>query len=320
MRLLCPLLVAIGLMAGCGPAPSSATASVAEQAVTPPDYVTLSPHSIKFRRGDLALTINPAAGGRISSLRFAGKERLITQREADGGNNWGSVLWPSPQQSWGWPPPAALDAQPYKVSVTERGVRLTSGVDPDLKIAFAKHYRLGKVANTLVADYRITNHAKRPVTLAPWEVTRVPAAGAVFFPTGETEPVKGPLAPLPFTSVGDISWFAYPSGGTGPDNLKLITDGEEGWLAYHHNDWLLVKVFDNVPAPLMAPGEGEIEVYASGNNTYLELEQQGFLTTLMPQQALTWQVVWVCDRVSPQADRDVLIKRARTLAGRARTL
>lgn len=316
---LCPLIIVVIMIVGCGPAPSSATSPSAGQAVTPPDYVTLSPNSIKFRRGDLTLNINPAAGGRISSLRFAGKERLITQREAKG-NNWGSVLWPSPQQSWGWPPPATLDSKPYQVSVTETGVRLSSEIDPELNVSFTKHYRLGDIANTLVATYRITNHADQAVTLAPWEITRLPAAGAVFFPTGETEPVKGQFASLPLTAVDNISWFDYPSNGIGPDNHKLMTDGEEGWLAYHNSDWLLVKVFDDVPSQLMAPGEGEIEVYANGENTYIELEQQGFLTTLMPGQALAWQVVWVCDRAAPNTDRTTLIKRARTLAGRARTL
>ena len=317
---LCPLLAAIVLAAGCGPAPSSATSPASEQAVTPLDYVTLNPNAIKFRRGDLTLSINPAAGGRISSLRFAGKERLITQRDASGSNNWGSVLWPSPQSLWGWPPPEALDANPYQVAVTDTGVRLTSAIDPELKVSFSKHYKLGTMANTLVADYRITSHAEQELTLAPWEITRLPAAGSVFFPTGETGPVKGQFAPLPLTYQGKVSWFDYPANGIGPDNHKLMTDGEEGWLAYHNADWLLLKVFSNVPAQLMAPGEGEIEVYANGENTYIELEQQGFLTTLMPEQALQWRVVWVCERVAPNAAPDELIQRARTLAGRVRTL
>lgn len=317
---LCPLLAAILFAAGCGPAPSSsATERNTDSAVALPDYITLSPDNIKFRRGDLALNILPSKGGRISSLRFAGQERLITQRDTEG-NNWGSVLWPSPQQAWGWPPPTVLDSEPYDVAITERGVRLTSAVDPALKVSFAKHYRLGDVANTLVANYRITSHADAPITLAPWEITRLPAAGSVFFPTGEADPIKGQFAPLPLTALGNISWFDYPKEGIGPDNHKLMTDGEEGWLAYHNDDWLLVKVFDNVPAQLMAPGEGEIEVYANGENTYIELEQQGFLTTLMPAQALQWQVVWISERVSAKSAPDQLVKRARTLAGRARSL
>ncbi|WP_049722225.1 DUF4380 domain-containing protein [Gilvimarinus polysaccharolyticus] len=317
---LCSLLAAILFAAGCGPAPSSsATERVTESAVTLPDYITLSPDNIKFRRGDLALNIVPSKGGRISSLRFAGKERLITERDTEG-NNWGSVLWPSPQKNWGWPPPATLDSDPYQLSVTDAGVRLTSAVDPDLQVSFSKHYRLGDISNTLVVNYRITSHADQPITLAPWEITRLPAAGSVFFPTGETPPIKGQFAPLPLTAIDNVSWFDYPVAGIGPDNHKLMTDGEEGWLAYHNNDWLLVKAFSNVPAQLMAPGEGEIEVYANGENTYIELEQQGFLTTLMPGQTLQWQVIWLCDRAAPNATREALIKRARTLAGRARTL
>jgi len=315
---LTPLLAAMVLATGCGPAPTAAD-TAAQQAITPPDYVTLNRDTVKLRRGDLSVTINPSAGGRISSLRFAGKERLLTQREAKG-NNWGSVLWPSPQQTWGWPPPAALDSEPYQLALSNTGVRLTSQVEPTLKVSFSKHYGLGEMLNTLVAEYRISNHAEQPVTLAPWEITRLPAAGAVFFPTGEVGAIKGPFAPLPLTYDKGISWFDYPNAGVGPDNHKLMTDGGEGWLAYHNDDWLLVKVFDHVPAQLMAPGEGAVEVYADGENSYIELEQQGFLTTLMPGQALLWQVVWVCDRVARNTSREALVRRARHLAARASTL
>ena len=48
----------------------------------------------------------------------------------------------------------------------------------------------------------------------------------------------------------------------------------------------------------MAPGEGEIEVYANGENTYIELEQQGFLTTLMPASSAMLSALSHCTPTS----------------------
>jgi len=42
----------------------------------------------------------------------------------------------------------------------------------------------------------------------------------------------------------------------------------------------------------MAPEEGEIELYANPDKSYIEIEQQGEYTTLIPGQSLTWEVKW----------------------------
>ena len=99
-----------------------------------------------------------------------------------------------------------------------------------------------------------------------------------------------------------------------------MTDGAEGWLAYAGDDYLLVKVFEDVPAEMNAPGEGEIELYAGGEGAYIELEQQGYLTTLMPGEALEWRVVWALESLAREPDRYQLTERARALAGGVRAL
>ena len=41
-----------------------------------------------------------------------------------------------------------------------------------------------------------------------------------------------------------------------------------------------------------APGESEIEIFSNQSPQYVELEQQGELSTLAPGAATSWTVVW----------------------------
>ncbi|UTF61113.1 DUF4380 domain-containing protein [Gilvimarinus sp. DA14] len=282
--------------------------------VTPPDYLRMGEKSIVLERDDLKVTLAPAVGGRIASVEFNGKERLFTRAGTDG-NNWGNVLWPSPQSRWGWPPPEVLDSAPYRVSLTDTGVTLHSDTQPGLGLAFSKSYRVASVENTLQIDYQLHNRGTKEITFAPWEITRLPAQGHIFFPQGETEYFTGDFSGLPFQERQGISYYRYNADDIGPEHHKVMTDGEEGWLAYHNGDFLLVKVFANVPAELIAPNEGEIEIYADPTATYIELEQQGYLATLQVGETLNWQVLWVFTEVEADATLDELTAQARQLAG-----
>lgn len=285
--------------------------------VTPPDYLRMGEEFIVLERDDLKVTLAPEVGGRIASVEFNGKERLFTRADTEG-NNWGNVLWPSPQSTWGWPPPEVLDSAPYRVSLSDTGVSLHSDTQPGLGLAFSKHYRLTDAENTLHIDYRLHNRGTEESTFAPWEITRLPAQGQIFFPQGETEYFTGEFAGLPFQTRQGISHYRYNADDIGPDHHKIMTDGEEGWLAYYSDDYLLIKVFANVPAELMAPNEGEIEVYADPTATYIELEQQGYLATVQPGETLNWQVLWVFAEAQAGLTLGELTARARQLASSAR--
>lgn len=288
----------------------------APASVSPPDYLSINDNAITLERDNLTVTLAPHAGGRVASVVFNGRERLFTRADTNG-NNWGSVLWPSPQSDWGWPPPEALDSAPYRVNLTDTGVTLRSESDAELGLAFSKSYRLSSLHNTLHIDYQVHNVSDRNITVAPWEITRLPAQGQIFFPKGETEYFTGDFADLPFQEQQGISWYVVNSEDVGPEHHKVMTDGEEGWLAYQSDDYLLVKVFANVPAELMAPNEGEIEVYASPEGNYIELEQQGYLATLQAGETLDWQVQWVFSETQNDLTLSELTAQARQLAGLA---
>lgn len=307
------LLVTVLSAAGCGQEAADKTARI-----TPPPYLALLNGRVYLERDDLRVTINPEVGGRIESLVYAGRERLVPAGDRENATSWGNVLWTSPQSDWGWPPPAALDSAPYRVELTAREVQLHGPVDPQLGVSVSKGYRLADDGNTLIIHYQIHNQSDTERTLAPWEVTRLPARGQVFFPKGETAYSSGQFAPLTFSEEAGIAWFRYDEQSLTEDHYKSMTDGEEGWLAYQADDWLFVKAFDNVPADLIAPGEGEIELYVKGDGSYMELEQQGYLTTLMPGETLDWHVLWSFASLPPgHLHPDGLVARARQLAGLA---
>ena len=61
-----------------------------------------------------------------------------------------------------------------------------------------------------------------------------------------------------------------------------------------------MKTFAAVPREAHAPGEAQIEIYASPAHTYVEVEAQGAYETVAPGEALTWQVVWLARRLPPK--------------------
>src|SRR6185503_20022547 len=104
-----------------------------------------------------------------------------------------------------------------------------------------------------------TIHATGARKAAPWEISRVPRGGIVFYPvpTGATV-TRGPLT---ITQSNGIVWFDdAPKTATSPNGDKLYSDGA-GWTAYVLNGNLFLKRYADQPASAQAPMEGEIDVY-----------------------------------------------------------
>lgn len=245
-----------------------------------------------IKQGDLTMEVNPAVGGRISSLKYGDHEMLVTQEQTSS-MLWGSILWSSPQTEWGWPPIEVLDHKPYRVSVEDNQLVLASEVDPKTGYQFVKSHRVSNVrSDAFVITYSIYNHSDKPKAVAPWELTRVPTRGIVFFPSGGSELESGIFYPMEIQKIGDVSWFLYDDEKIRDDHHKLMTDGREGWLAYTDGGYLLVKEFADVPTELVAVDEGEIELFTDAHKTYLEIQQQGSMTMLQPGDHLDWEVTW----------------------------
>jgi hypothetical protein len=254
--------------------------------------------------GALSFAVDPH-GARIVDVHLTGAANLLTGPAANP-TNFGSTFWTSPQSRWGWPPPSAFDTDAYIPSTTDASIAFDGPTATALGVRIRKQFavdihRPGRIE----ADYQIAAATDSTASsVAPWEISRVPAGGLTFFGTGLSPPTAGGGFALPPTqdSAG-CTWLddgatPIPTAGSRPDQ-KLLADGAGGWLAHVDGDVVLIKQFPDVPPGMAAPGEGEIEIFVQGAGAYVELEEQGPYQTLTPGQTVTWDVAWTVARLPP---------------------
>jgi hypothetical protein len=148
--------------------------------------------------GSVEALVVPAIG-RVMQLRLEGAAEgsFWENRALDGqlpaleSDEWinfgGDKCWPAPQSDWprfqgrAWPPPVAFDALPFKAVATERGVRLTSAVDPGFGIQVTRHVELDAVRP--VMRIRTEYHKLRgeAVKLGVWTITQMRDPERVYF-------------------------------------------------------------------------------------------------------------------------------------------
>jgi hypothetical protein len=235
------------------------------------------------------IEIDPVTGGRVTALHLdLDGGNLLTGPDVDAGN-YGSTFWPAPQTAWGWPPLAEVDHGPYQVIRAADSLVLNGASNPALNVSIDKRIAADRARGAVVFDFSINNRGAVPVQLAPWQITRVPPGGLSFFPTGTG---NFPPSNLAVREQGGVTWYAYDRAAI-TEHQKLFADGSEGWLAHAGSGTLLVKTFEVVPRAEQAPGEAQIEIYASPAHTYVEVEVQGAYRTIAPGAVLAWRVVWL---------------------------
>jgi hypothetical protein len=244
---------------------------------------------------DVSFEVDAHVGGRVTALRLGGRN-LLTGPEIDAGN-YGSTFWTSPQSAWGWPPVPEIDHQPYGAIIEDDTIIMRSARSRILGVEVEKRFTADRARGALLFDFRIFNQGPASAQTAPWQITRVHPGGLTFFPTG-----TGSFAPsnLAVSEALGVTWYAYDAAAV-TDNQKLFADGREGWLAHVDigNAALLLKTFAVVPRAAQAPGEAQIEIYASPAHTYVEVEAQGAYETVAPGASLGWRVVWLVRRLPP---------------------
>jgi len=249
----------------------------------------------------LVLDVNPKVGGRITRLQFDDQD-IIRPYSCDSThymprspcNGSGSTFWTSPQRAWpngGWPPVESVDGAAFSASIRNNHLQLMGPVNEALGASVDKDIAIDEARCVINLQYTI--HASHVLNAAPWEITRVTRGGLAVFPLGDKSKLSdAPLQPFVKVANDDIAWFDDLQHGAKPSKggEKLIADGREGWLAYALHDKLFIKAFKDVPVELLAPNEGDIEIYADGE--FLELEQQGDYTSIAADGSLSWPVQW----------------------------
>ena len=261
---------------------------------------------------DVRLEVDAARGGRVTALRF-GERNLLTGAEVDP-VNYGSTFWTSPQVAWGWPPVVEIDSAPYAGELVDEAVVLRGPASALLGVSVDKRIAVDRARRAFALAYRVFNHGPEPVRLAPWEVTRVLPNGLTFFAAGAG---AFPPSDLPARDVDGVTWVHHDAAVIA-GHQKLYADAGEGWIAHADGDALFVKTFDLVPRARHAPGEAQVEIYASSFHRYVEVEQQGACETLAPGEALEWRVEWRVRRLPEALRREVgcaaLVRFARDVA------
>jgi hypothetical protein len=232
--------------------------------------------------GDTYFAVNPQHGARITSLRVAGQELLTLTGAPNFADAFGSTFWPSPQ-TWPWPPPPELDTQPYAQEVAADGaVTLTSQAHVGTRLRVTKRFSADLTREALLLEYGMTNIGTEPISWAPWEITRLPADGLAFWPTGGAP--FGDQALRHRTTAGHTWCAPAETEGEG----KLFADGSGGYLAYA----------DILPSAV-APNEAEVELYVNADHSYVEVENQGAYAGIAPGQTTRWQVTWYARQLPP---------------------
>ena len=242
-----------------------------------------------FTAGDLTLEVDPQVGGRVTSFALAGRN-LLTGPSVDPGN-YGSTFWTSPQSDWGWPPLAEIDNQPYAAVVADSKLVLTGATNQRLQVSVTKTFSLNAATRSARIEYVINNKGSAQRMLAAWEVTRVRPNGLTFFPTGQGSYSYG-SNPLTTQDAAGMTWFNYQASAI-PVDSKFYADGSRGLLFHVAADrTVFIKRFSDAPGASHAPSEGEIEIYANGAHTYIELENQGAYVSIGPGASTSFAIEW----------------------------
>jgi len=225
-------------------------------------------------------------GGRIISYKYGEKEILTQNSEHE---NFGSTLWTAPQIDWGWPPFEVLDNQEYNVEKIGDILKMTSMPDSKSGFQFEKSWQATE-NNSIRIEYLIKNISGKAKQVGPWEVTRVPCGGLVFFPDGGKG--KVPESNLkPDLQKDGINWVAIDKKPI-EDHQKLFSTAKDGWLAYYLNGLLFIKQFPDIQPENYSPQQGEVEIYINKEKSYTELENQGAYRLLQPGESIEYIVNW----------------------------
>ena len=248
-----------------------------------------TPETYTLTTGKMTMTINAEKGAKIISLKYADQEVISQSTRPE---SFGSTFWTSPQKEWNWPPVPEYDKMAYSVEQRDGQLVMTSGVSYRMKYRIEKNLSVDEASHAFVITYSIINESGEERKVAPWEITRVPNDGLIFFdaPVGEIIPA----GLMDFRAVEGIAWYQADEANM---NRKINADGK-GWLAYASNGLLLVKQFQDLDSSQPAPDEAEIQVYVNRGKSYIELESQGAYTTLQPDERFSWTVRWMlvpCD-------------------------
>lgn len=260
-----------------------AAASAVALAADQPQTRSLGESLYSISVGDVTMTIDAAHGAKILSFK-RGDAEIISQLKMF--NAFGSTFWTSPQSEWNWPPVAEYDRLEYQVEQTPTSLVMEGKTSERFGYSIRKRFEADPSDEAIVVTYSIVNRSDQTRKVAPWEITRVPGEGLIFFAAKSSDITPAGL--MEFNDKYGAAWYSFDEA---KENRKINADGK-GWLAYEGNNLLLVKKFPDLKPSQPAPAEAEIQVYVNQGTSFIELESQGAYSELAPGESLNYSVKW----------------------------
>ena len=260
-----------------------AAASAVALAADQPQTRSLGESLYSISVGDVTMTIDAAHGAKILSFK-RGDAEIISQLKMF--NAFGSTFWTSPQSEWNWPPVAEYDRLEYQVEQTPTSLVMEGKTSERFGYSIRKKFEADPSDEAILVTYSIVNRSDQTRKVAPWEITRVPGEGLIFFAAKSSDITPAGL--MEFNDKYGAAWYSFDEA---KENRKINADGK-GWLAYEGNNLLLVKKFPDLKPSQPAPAEAEIQVYVNQGTSFIELESQGAYSELAPGESLNYSVKW----------------------------
>jgi hypothetical protein len=253
--------------------------------------------SYLIANGRVEAAVVPAIG-RVMQLRLAGEGdgAFWENRSLDGhlhdaaSNDWinfgGDKCWPAPQAVWtgqqgrAWPPPAAFDARPAAAVVSERGVMVTSPIDPGFGIQVVRHIELDAELPVMRIGTEYRKLAGGAVRVGIWTITQMKEPEHICIQLSEKSKFANGYTQLLATEPADlkIEGRLLLLGRHPRHHVKVGTDGNS--MAWVGSNCMVRIDAENVPGEY--PDGGCVtEVYTNPDPLkYVELETLGPLKTM----------------------------------------
>ena len=280
------------------------------------------PDCYQISNGRVEALVVPSIG-RVMQLRLAGaaegafweNRALDGQLHAPESDEWinfgGDKCWPAPQTDWprfqgrAWPPPVAFDALPLDADATERGVVLTSIVDPGFGIQVTRHVELD--ATQPVLRIRTEYHKLRgeAVKVGVWSITQMRSPERVYFLLPEKSVfTEGYIRLMETEPEGLRRDGRLLSMTRSPrENAKIGSDAVSlAWV-----ERKCVVRIDAESGPGEFPDGGCVtEIYTNADPlAYVELEAMGPLTKLSAGDRIERATVYtITARTTPDPDAE----------------
>jgi hypothetical protein len=307
------LIAAVAFGTRPGPAPGTLLAITHEPFLGWTDAYRMS-------NGHAAVSVVPAAGGRVLEFSLDGQQALWVNPALQGKlfpvpkrptswNDWrnyrGYKLWPAPESLWpkkvGDGPDPFLDGGAASVEVLpQRGLRLTGAPSLDMGLLFVRELEMDPRTGVLTVRQRMRNIGTRPVEWSIWDVTQIPAPAWVCFPANPHSPHRNGILPL---GAGQNQWkneggliITEYQGVSG----KIGADSPAGWMVGVAGDLATIKRFPKRRAGASYPDQGStVEVYTSDKTLpYIEMEVLGPLVRLEPGEETSYSETWALAKLS----------------------